>query len=225
MKFPYPDLQTVSHQGRRWYDTPAGFMPSITTVLGYTEPEEKKQSLKNWQESLGPVRAAQVSKAATDRGTNVHLLCERFLKGEQIDSHIDGQPVPYADMQSFNALKLKLSKIQEVWGQEVALYSTSLELAGRCDLIAIYKERPVIIDFKTSSRIKSSKDIHSYKLQLAFYAQAHNEMFGTDIAEGVILMVAGTGFPQEFKVQLSEFIPELKKRADRFWQDAINNVV
>lgn len=223
MKFQYTDISTVSHQGRRWYDTPAGFMPSITTVLGYTEPEEKKASLKKWQESLGPVKAAQVSKAATDRGTNVHLLCERFLKGEKVDAPINGQPVPGPDMQSFNALKLKLNKIDEVWGQEVALYSTSLELAGRCDLIAVYKGQPVIIDFKTSSRIKTHKDIDGYKLQLAFYAQAHNEMFGTDIKEGIILMVAESGFPQEFKVPLEEQLPELKQRALRFWQDAVNS--
>lgn len=224
MKFNYPELSTVSHQGRRWYDTPAGFMPSITTVLGYTEPEEKKESLRRWQESLGAVKAAQVSKAATDRGTNVHLLCERFLKGEKIDAPIDGKPVPYADMQSFNALKLKLNGIEEVWGQEVTLYSRALELAGRCDLIAVYKGRPVIIDFKTSSRIKSTKDIHGYKLQLAFYAQAHNEMFGTSINEGVILMVSEAGFPQEFKVALDEHIAELKERAMRFWQDAMASI-
>lgn len=224
MKFAYLDLQTVSHQGKRWYETPIGPLPSITTVLGHTEPEEKKESLRKWQESLGPVQAAQVSKAATDRGTNVHLLCERFLKGEPVDVPINGKPVPFADMQSFNALKLKLNKIDEVWGQEVALYSSSLELAGRCDLIAVYKGKPAIIDFKTSSRVKSDKDIHSYKLQLAFYATAHNEMFGTDINEGVILMVAETGFPQEFKVHLPLFVPELKERSKRFWLDAINNL-
>lgn len=224
MKFPYPNLQTVSHQGRRWYDTPVGFLPSITTVLGFTEPEEKKESLKKWQESLGAVKAAAVSKAATDRGTNVHLLCERFLKGEKVDAPVNGSPVPYADMQSFNALKLKLNKVTEVWGQEVALYSKTLELAGRCDLIGIYKDKPVIIDFKTSSRIKSTKDIHSYKLQLAFYAQAHNEMFDTNISEGIILMVAEAGFPQEFRVELAEHLDELKQRSTRFWQDAVAGV-
>lgn len=225
MKFPYPDLQTVSHAGRRWYDTPVGFYPSITTVLGYTEPEEKKESLRKWQEALGPMKSAQVSKAATDRGTNVHLLCERFLKGEAVDAPIGGRPVPYADMQSFNALKLKLNKIEEVWGQEVALYSQELELAGRCDLIGVYKGRPVIIDFKTSSRIKSTKDIDGYKLQLAFYAQAHNEMYGTSIDEGVILMVSEAGFPQEFRVVLAEQMPELKLRATRFWHDAVNSIM
>lgn len=225
MKFQYPELSTVSHQGQRWYDTPAGFMPSITTVLGSTEPEERKESLKRWQESLGAVKAAQVSKAATDRGTNVHLLCERFLKGEPVDAPINGKVVPYADMQSFNALKLKLNKIDEIWGQEVTLYSETLELAGRCDLIAVYKGKPVIIDFKTSSKIKSDKDIHTYKLQLAFYAQAHNELLGTTISEGVILMVAETGFPMEFPVQFTDaLLQDLKQRVAKFYQKAVEGL-
>ncbi len=200
-------------------------MPSITTVLGFTETEEKKASLKRWQESLGPVKAAEVSKAATDRGTNVHLLCERFLKGEKVDAPIDGKRVPDADMESFNALKLKLNKIDEVWGQEVALYSKEVELAGRCDLIALYKGVPVIIDFKTASRVKHHEDIGNYKVQLCFYGMAHNEMFGTNIEEGVILMVAGAGFPQEFRVKLADHAAELKQRAASFWQTAINTAV
>jgi genome maintenance exonuclease 1 len=87
-----------------------------------------------------------------------------------------------------------------VWGQECALYSPSLEVAGRCDLVGKYKGIPVIVDFKTAGRVKGHKDIGDYKLQLAFYACAHNEMFGTNIRDGVILMVAQTGFPMEFNV-------------------------
>lgn len=192
--------------------------------MGFTETEEKKASLKRWQESLGSVKAAAVSKAATDRGTNVHLLCERYLKGEQVDAPIDGARVPEADMQSFNALKMKLKGINEVWGQEVALYSKSIEIAGRCDLIGVYKGVPVIIDFKTASRVKKHEDIGNYKVQLAFYALAHNEMFDTDIQEGVILMVADSGFPQEFRVKLADHMQELRNRAASFWQAAVSSV-
>ena len=222
MRYPYPELSTVSHNGQRWYDCPNGFYPSITTLLGQTEPPEKKASLENWRNSLGHAKADAVSKAATDRGTNVHLLAERFLKGEQVDAPINGQPVPYPDMQSFNALKLKLKKVEEVWGQEVALYSETIEVAGRCDLIGVYKGQPCIIDFKTSSRVKSRADIANYELQLAFYGIAHNEMFGTDIDTGIILMVAETGFPMEFNVVLCDHYEELGKRVEKFWQAAIN---
>ena len=222
MSFTYPELSTVSHNGQRWYDCPKGFYPSITTILGATESPEKVASLENWRNSLGHAKAAEVSKKATDHGTNVHLLAERYLKGENVQAEIGGLPVPQPDLAAFHALRLKLDKIDEIWGQEVALYSETIEVAGRCDLIGKYKGKPVIVDFKTSSRIKSRKDIGNYELQLAFYAIAHNEMFGTDIDTGVILMVAETGFPLEFSVILSEHYEELGKRVERFWSKAIN---
>lgn len=223
MYLQYPELTTITHNNGRWYDCPNGFYPSITTILGATEAPEKKASLENWKNSLGHAKAAEVSKKATDRGTNVHLLAERYLKKEQVDAPINGQPVPFTDMAAFNALKLKLNKVDEVWGQEAVLYSDTIEVAGRCDLIGVYKGVPCIVDFKTASRIKSRKDIEAYELQLAFYAIAHNEMFGTDITMGVVLMVAETGFPMEFEVELTNHYEELGRRVDKYWQAAINS--
>lgn len=222
MAFEYKELRTISHNNGRWYESPHGYYPSITTILGHTEPPEKKASLENWRNSLGHAKAAEVSKKATDRGTNVHLLAERYLKDEKVDAPIGGRPVPQPDLAAFNALKLKLDKIDEVWGQEIPLFSQTLEVAGRCDLAGCYKGIPSIVDFKTASRVKKREDIKDYALQLAFYAIAHNEMFGTDIDNGVILMVAETGFPMEFTFTLSEHYEELGIRVEKFWFDAVN---
>lgn len=220
--FTYLEMNTETAIGGRWYDTPLGSFPSITTVLGGTELPEKKASLENWRNSLGIEKANQVSKAATTHGTNVHLLAERYLKKEVVNAPINGQPVPQLDLNGFNALKLKLDKIDEIWGQEVALFSSSLEVAGRCDLVGKYKGVPVIVDFKTASRVKGKADIHDYELQLLFYATAHNEMFGTDIQEGIILMVAASGFPQEFKVKFTdELREELKTRVKKYWTSVL----
>ncbi len=213
-KFTYPEIETENHLGMRFYAIPNGsFYPSVTTVLGGTQPPEAKAALEGWRTSLGAAKADAASKRATDRGTNVHLLAERYLKKQNVQAPIDGKPVPQMDLAAFNALRLKLDKVDEVWGQECALYSTSLEVAGRCDLVGKYKGVPVIVDFKTAGRIKGKKDIADYEIQLIFYGTAHNEMFGTNIQAGVILMVAETGFPMEFNVP---FTPELYKRlADR----------
>lgn len=224
MKYAYPELSTVSYNNQRWYLTPSGrYFPSITTVLGHTESAKKVASLANWRNSLGHAEADEITRQAAERGSTVHLLAERFLKGQEVTAPIDGRPVPVGDLESFNALKLKLRKIDEVWGQEVTLYSSVLEVAGRCDFAGVYKGKPVIIDFKTSRRIKHIEDIESYQLQLTFYGTAHNELFGTSIQDGIILMVAETGFPMEFTVKLANHLEELKKRANRFWQVAINN--
>jgi molybdopterin-biosynthesis enzyme MoeA-like protein len=50
-------------------------------------------------------------------------------------------------------------------------------------------------------------------------------MFGTDIQEGVILMVADSGFPQEFRVIFTdELRAELKKRVDAYWTSVLSKV-
>ena len=109
-------------------------------------------------------------------------------------------------------------KIDEVWGQEVVLYSLIEKIAGRCDCIGVYKGVPSIIDFKTSMRLKGYDNIEDYKYQLAFYALAHNEMFGTSINQGVILMVTNDGFPLEFLVDLNKYYDKLKLRIAMFYQ-------
>lgn len=222
MTYEYNEIQTTNELGLRWYHTPNGAYPSITTILGTTQPEEAVKALESWRNSLGHAKADAYSKKAATRGTNVHLLAERYLKKRDPFEPINGVPVIDSDKAAFNAIKLKLDKIDEVWGQEVPLFSKKYEVAGRCDLVGKYKGVPVIVDFKTSGRIKSHKDIGDYKLQLAFYAEAHNEMFGTNIQRGVIIMVAETGFPMEFIIPLEEQYPELQKRVDAFWLKTLN---
>jgi hypothetical protein len=224
MKFAYEDYPTETVLGLRWYITPAGALPSITTILGVSESDAKKASLENWRTSLGATKAAEVSKTATELGTMVHLLSERFLKGEDVSAPVNGKPVPGPAMASFNALKLKLKQIGEVWGQEQSIYSPSLEVAGRFDCIGLYQNVESVIDFKTAGRLKSRKDIEDYELQLAFYAKAHNELFGTDIKQGVILMSAAGGMPQEFKVDVVAKLAELQPRIQTFWQKTLAKV-
>lgn len=222
--YQYPDLTATSFKGMRLYQTPEGnFYPSITTVLGGTMPEEKKQALKKWQTSLGMDAAQKKTQEAADHGTAVHLLVERHLKKEPLQQ--PGEKIKHEDMNAFNALKLKLNKINEIWGQEVALYSNLLGIAGRTDLIGVYKGVPSIIDFKTSGRIKSEKDIEDYKLQLTAYAVMHNEIFGTDINTGVILMTSSGGFPQEFIVDLTQYALPLAERVEEFYTNHISSLI
>lgn len=214
MKFPYPNLTTESVNDLRLYVTPQGnYYPSITTILSHTQPIEKVKALQRWKESLGD-DAESISAAIADKGTHVHLMCERFLNGQKpfCDGEFSNDAVA-----SFNGLKLKLSKIQEVWGQEVALFSDTLMLAGRCDCIGVYKNKACIIDFKTSSRIKSKEMIEDYQLQLCAYSIMHNEMFGTDISTGFILMTTANGFPQEFEFDLGSVKGKLLKRITAFY--------
>jgi ATP-dependent exoDNAse (exonuclease V) beta subunit len=224
--YSYIQCQTETILGLRFYHTPEGSFPSITTVLSGTQSEEKMASLENWRSAVGHDNAIRITKTSTDHGTMVHLLAERFLKGEDPFAPVNGNPIAPADIGAFNALRLKLKKITKIWGQEEALFSKSLGVAGRFDCIGEYQGVPCVIDFKTSlNRIKKREDIEDYELQLQFYAYAHNELYGTDINHGVILMVAQQGIPLEFLVKFDPYhLCELKRRIAVFYQKLCDNL-
>ena len=69
----------------------------------------------------------------------------------------------------------------------------------------MWKEKPAIIDFKQTNKPKKREWIDDYFVQLAAYAMAHNNMHGTDIKTGVILMCSADNAYQEFVVEGSEF--------------------
>jgi CRISPR/Cas system-associated exonuclease Cas4 (RecB family) len=73
------------------------------------------------------------------------------------------------------------------------------------------------VDLHTHSNISESM-IEDYKYQLAFYSMAHNEMYGTNIDHGVIIMATKDGFPLEFCVDLNKYYDKLENRAHRFYE-------
>ena len=216
-RFDYKDYKTETVIGRRFYDLgEIGLFPSITTVLGHTPTEETKSWLSAWKSRVGEAEAARKSKAATDRGTNVHTMLERFVRGEDVLA----STFPDEHVRVFNSMKLELTKVNAVYGQEVVLYSETLGVAGRCDMVAEHQGELAIVDYKTSSRIKDASDISDYWIQAAFYALAHNEMFGTNIEKLVIIMGVENKLPLVFKKRITEdLIVDLFTRTDKFYAE------
>lgn len=221
MKFLLQDIPSVSQDGMRLYNVSDGvYYPSITTILSATVPEEKKKSLEEWRNSIGHAEADRIGLEATTNGTAVHEIIEKFLNGDSTAA--DSSLYTKDQISAFNAIKVKLSGITEVWAQEAALYSHELGVAGRCDCVGIYKGKPAIIDFKTSSKFKKAKDIEDYFLQLTAYGIMFDEMYGTNIEHGVILMVTDKSFPQEFNINLNDFTQKLKNRVSKFYSSLLD---
>lgn len=213
--FNYVDCDTISLDGRRVYHiSDEKYYPSITTMLGGTIEPEKKKYLDNWKARVGSKEAQRISEAACNRGTNTHLMLERFLRNE--DPQLDTFPPEHVKV--FNSLRLEVKKINKVYGQEVVLYSDILGIAGRCDLIAEYKGVLSIVDYKTSTRVKSADEIGDYWIQCAFYAMAHNEMFGTNIEKLVIMMGVENHLPMIFRKTIDdELLLKLSERTCEFY--------
>ena len=191
--FDYIDFDTVTIGNRRHYSISEELrLPSITTVLGAVSSPEKVASLEAWRERIGREEAERISTEAARRGTAVHDLAEIFLLKQDRVSELAND----ADRGLFNTIRPFLKKyVNEIWGIEKVLFSTSVGIAGRCDGIVIWDGVPSIIDFKTMSRVKSREEIEDYWIQTAFYSLAHDEMYGTNIENLVIIGAVQGGLP------------------------------
>lgn len=177
-----PDLKSETHtDGKRYYTSPSGKrLPSVTTVVGAM----KKQSIMEWRNRVGEVEANRVSKLATGRGNRVHALAERYLKNEKIEWI---REMPDA-VEMFRTLISHIHRINNIHYIEQALWSESIGLAGRVDLIAEWDGVLSVIDFKTSKRLKDREDIFDYFAQCTAYSGMYEERVGIPIEQLVIVM-------------------------------------
>lgn len=204
-KYPYQELKKETVNGSRKYLTPDGrTVPSVTTILDYTKPEEKKQALREWRKRVGEQKAKEITTEAAGRGTRMHKFLENHIK-----TGISGEPGsnPYSKQShqmAHTIIEKGLSKCQEFWGTEVSLYFPEV-YAGTTDLVGVHDKSDAIMDHKQTNKPKKREWIDDYFLQLAAYALAHNEIFGTKIRKGVVFMCSADNQYQEFIVEGKEF--------------------
>ena len=197
----YEDLKADTRKTGRTYLTPTGERyPSITTVLSILSED----AIRAWRARVGEDVANQVSTRASNRGSAVHSILERYLRNEDTSGFY-----PHIQ-QSFSNLKPHLDEnVGTIFGLEVPLYSAHLGLAGRCDCIAEWKGVPSIIDFKTSKRIKKKENISSYFAQMAAYAIMWEERTGMPIVNTVIVMDVDFEQPLIFEEHRDNYVPLL----------------
>ena len=214
----YTDLEVVYHASTgRTYITPEGkTYPSITTVLGH----RGKDGILAWRKRVGEAEANRISSIAAGNGSLVHGLCERYINNsEQV---LSGKEMPVVK-QSFLAIKKVIDQsIGEVYLQECAIYSDHLGVAGRVDLVAKFEGKLSIIDFKTSSRVKSRTDIHNYFIQEAAYAIMVEERTGLPVNNLVTIMaVNSSDEPVVFLEKRDSWVTELKGAIHDYQRDKI----
>ena len=187
-RFDYQPLSRATEDGRRLYATPDGKrLPSVTTILDRTKPEEKRIALENWKRRVGHEQAQQITTEAANRGTRMHTYLEHYIIN---GVHKDRGTNPFgwsSHAMAETVIRNGLGKVTEFWGTEVPLYFPGI-YAGTTDCVGMHEGVEAIMDFKQTNKPKREEWIDDYKLQLAAYAQAHNEVYGTQIRRGVILM-------------------------------------
>tara|TARA_Y100000766_G_scaffold71491_1_gene60082 strand:- start:482 stop:1153 length:672 start_codon:yes stop_codon:yes gene_type:complete len=188
----YDDLIAVTKDSGRVYTDPNNnTYPSITTVLSILSED----AIKAWRARVGEEEANRISKTASNRGTAVHDLLERYVNNE---SDFDKEVEPHI-MQSFYDVKPVLDKcLTKVYSQEAGLYSERLGVAGRVDCVGEWNGIDSIIDYKTSKKLKKKEWIDSYFMQSTAYAIMWEERTGIPINQIVVVIAVDNEEPQIF---------------------------
>ena len=203
-KFNYAPISRKQVDGKRLYETPDGnAVASVTTILDRTKPEESKQALANWRKRVGHAKAQEITTEAAGVGTRMHTYLEKYIETGEWPTPGSN---PFAQQAHSMAKVIKDNVMDdvEVWGSEVALYMPNM-YAGTTDLVGTYKGQPAIMDFKQTNKPKKVEWVVDYFLQLTAYAEAHNEIYGTNIREGHVFMCSRAGEYQQFDVWPDEY--------------------
>ena len=201
--YTYPKSMRSVINGGRHYDIGNTKLPSVTTILSACQSDEKKASLAAWKARMGDKAADAVRDTAAERGTAMHTYLEHYLDGT---GYKDLTPLgKQAEVMANKIIESGLGDLEELWGLETTLYYPDL-YAGATDVVGIYAGQPAIIDFKQSNKPKRREWILDYFEQLGAYTMAHNQVYGTKIQSGIVLMCTKDFLFQKFEVSGREFV-------------------
>jgi len=200
--YKYPKTVRSKVDGERIYEVDNEKLPSVTTILGATQSDEKRESLAKWIAKKGKTEADRVKNEAAARGSAMHSILERHILGNNVLDLTD------VGQEAHRMAKVVIEKgfpdLEEVWGSEVTLRYPGL-YAGQTDLVGVYQGRESIIDFKQSNKPKREEWIEDYYYQGVAYATAHDCIYGTNIEQAVIMMCTPDLFYQQFVLNGAKF--------------------
>lgn len=210
--YVYQKMERVDTSAGRVYKSDKnGQMPSVTTILSATKD---KASLEAWAARVGAEEAERIKRDAAHVGTAMHQVMESFIAGEPLPVAEDWLQMRGYEM-GHTLINRFFHNIDEIWGSEVPLYYPE-KYAGTTDLVAVYRGKEAIVDFKQSIKPKRHEWIGDYFHQLAAYAMAHDIVHGTKINYGVVLVAVQDGTTQEFTTAGHEF-----ERYKKEWMERV----
>jgi genome maintenance exonuclease 1 len=211
-----PKLERETIDGVRYYKVPNDEnlirLVSITSVTSHFN----KEIFVKWRKKVGEEEAERITKAATNRGTDMHSLVENYLYNKNLPI------VPPLPDFLFKIAKTELNSINNIHALEGSLYSRQLGIAGTVDCIAEYNGELAIIDFKTSKKPKPREWIEHYFVQCMAYGCMLYELTGIAVKKLVIIMACENGECVVYEeYDKSKYIKLLSKYIRKFVGDKL----
>ncbi|HEY9708832.1 MAG TPA: hypothetical protein V6D48_11570 [Oculatellaceae cyanobacterium] len=200
--------------GKQYYvDTKGSKLPSVTTILNATKPQEDRERLFNWRQRVGVEEANQISGKASSRGTGTHKQIQRYLEGK--DSSCPDAIIPY-----WESIEPVLQDVSHVRLVEGTVFNYDLGYAGIVDCVANFRGIPCLCEWKTADKPKGSvKRLYDYPLQIAAYSSAVNyyyQAYNVKL-EHSLIVVAIPDMPAE----VFWFEPEAMQTYWQQWEERV----
>ena len=142
------DLLEQDNSGEeRVYHAPKGTYPSVTSVLYHII---NKSNIEAWRARVGKEKADKITHKAAKRGTSVHHIIEKYLRGDE--NYLEGAMSDHKEL-VFAGLSQIDERIDNIRGIELGMWSDDLKIAGTTDLVADYEGELAVIDWKTATYI------------------------------------------------------------------------
>jgi genome maintenance exonuclease 1 len=211
---PRHSAKQLRENGKQFYvDNQGTKLPSVTTILNATKPQEDRDRLFNWRQRVGVVEANQISGAASRRGTGTHKQIQRYLEGKDT-------PCPEAILPYWQSIEPVLQDVDNVRLVEGTVFNYDSGYAGIVDCVASFRGIPCICEWKTADKPKGLVErLYDYPLQIAAYSSAvnhHYQDYGIKL-EHALIVVAIPGMPaEEFW-----FEPETMQTYSQQWEERV----
>ncbi|KFM61207.1 hypothetical protein X975_09911, partial [Stegodyphus mimosarum] len=199
--------------------------PTVTLILEKTMPENRVEILQRWRQSM----IAQLGQEGFEK-YYARILSSGASLHKCINSYLTSTPeaelqIEEANLGHWKSLKAIFPEIREIKLLEERVFHPFLQYKGVVDCFAKYKDHLVVIDWKTSKRVKSTiNNTYDNPLQIAAYVGALNfdPKFQYLANKGLIViayengMKAGSFFINENAMQ--HYWKEWLKRVKLYWE-------
>jgi len=213
---PFEPAIRVDGENFRYYTTPQGDrLPSITTILSKTKSNISQNSIESWEKREGKA-AYHIVELSKIYGTSTHEAIEKILHNDI--------PKLTSEMVTFhyNNFSKYLTKIDNIVGTELVLFSKKLKTAGTSDCIAEYNGILSVIDYKTKRKSQKENWLEDPFIQATAYACMFTELTSINIKQIVILVSVENGEIQEWIRDIDMYKEKLFTRIKKYYE--INSI-
>jgi len=149
---------------------------SVSRILSETMPIESRMALLRWEknmiEAMGEAKFREYKEELFSEGKRLHSCIEGRLRIGAFSTDDPSEGLK-GHLQSVGTVVEEVASSGGVWALESAVVHPQLSYAGIVDCVALYRNTPVVIEWKTSTKAKTSLSAtYDNPLQLAAYAGA-----------------------------------------------------